>query len=275
MKTKVIIFMLFGIAGLILTGCNNKKQYRPDANIVSAMNAKYPKATKIEWEKKHNYEVAEYYENGVSSKAWFDKNGKWVMTDSDLKYSGLPGASRNTFEKSMYGNWKKGDVDKIERYGMQPVYVIEVEKEGQDVDLYYTANGMLVKTVKDGDRGHDSDFMPLEPAVRDNIMRKYPDASVIEMTDKRGKRYVDILDNGRVKEVVFDNDNWVSTSWNVDKADVPSAVMTALRGSEYKNYTIDDITFYESADHSYYQIKMNEGSKEKKINVDASGKIVS
>ena len=32
-----------------------------------------------------NYEVAEYYENGVSSKAWFDKNGKWVMTDSDLK----------------------------------------------------------------------------------------------------------------------------------------------------------------------------------------------
>lgn len=51
MKTKVIIFMLFGIAGLILTGCNNKKQYRPDANIVSAMNAKYPKATKIEWEK--------------------------------------------------------------------------------------------------------------------------------------------------------------------------------------------------------------------------------
>lgn len=158
---------------------------------------------------------------------------------------------------------------------MQPVYVIEVEKEGQDVDLYYTANGMLVKTVKDGDRGHDSDFMPLEPAVRDNIMRKYPDASVIEMTDKRGKRYVDILDNGRVKEVVFDNDNWVSTSWNVDKADVPSAVMTALRGSEYKNYTIDDITFYESADHSYYQIKMNEGSKEKKINVDASGKIVS
>ena len=39
---------------------------------------------------------------------------------------------------------------------------------------------------------------------------------------------LDILDNGRVKEVVFDNDNWVSTSWNVDKADVPSAVMTAL-----------------------------------------------
>lgn len=275
MKTKVIIFMLFGIAGLILIGCNNKKQYRPDADIVSAMNAKYPKATKIEWERKHNYEVAEYDENGVNSKAWFDKNGKWVMTESNLKYSGLPGAIRNNFERSMYGNWKKGDVDKVEREGMQPVYVVEVEKEGQDVDLYYTANGMLVKTVKDGNRGHNDDFMPLAPAVRENIMRKYPDASVIEMTDKRGKRYVDILDNGRVKEVVFDNDNWVSTSWKVDKADVPSAVMTALRGADYRNYTIDDITFYESADHSYYQINMNEGSKEKRVNIDSSGKIVS
>lgn len=275
MKTKVIIFMLFGIAGLILIGCNNKKQYRPDADIVSAMNAKYPKATKIEWERKHNYEVAEYDENGVNSKAWFDKNGKWVMTESNLKYSGLPGAIRNNFERSMYGNWKKGDVDKVEREGMQPVYVVEVEKEGQDVDLYYTANGMLVKTVKDGNRGHNDDFMPLAPVVRENIMRKYPDASVIEMTDKRGKRYVDILDNGRVKEVVFDNDNWVSTSWKVDKADVPSAVMTALRGADYRNYTIDDITFYESADHSYYQINMNEGSKEKRVNIDSSGKIVS
>lgn len=275
MKTKVIIFMLFGIAGLILIGCNNKKQYRPDADIVSAMNAKYPKATKIEWERKHNYEVAEYDENGVNSKAWFDKNGKWVMTESNLKYSGLPGAIRNNFERSMYGNWKKGDVDKVEREGMQPVYVVEVEKEGQDVDLYYTANGMLVKTVKDGNRGHNDDFMPLAPVVRENIMRKYPDASVIEMTDKRGKRYVDILDNGRVKEVVFDNDNWVSTSWKVDKADVPSAVMTALRGADYRNYTIDDITFYESADHSYYQIDMNEGSKEKRVNIDSSGKIVS
>lgn len=274
MKTKVIIFMLFGIVGLLMTGCNNKKQYRPDARIISAMNTKYPKATKIEWEQKHDYQVAEYYENGVESKAWFDKDGKWMMTESNLKYSGLPVAIRNTFEKSMYSGWKKDDIDKIERYGMQPVYVIEVEKEGQDVDLYFAANGMLVKTVNGKDMGHDNDYMPLAPAIRDNVMRKYPDASVIETAKKGGKKYVDIMDNGRVKELVFDNDNWVSTSWKVDKADVPSAVMTTLRGADYKNYTIDGITFYETADHSYYQVKMNEGTKDKKVNIDSTGKVV-
>ena len=51
------------------------------------------------------------------------------MTESNLRYSSLPQAIREQFEKSVYSTWKKDDIDKIERAGMEAVYIIELEKE--------------------------------------------------------------------------------------------------------------------------------------------------
>ncbi len=59
----------------------------------------------------------------------FDGTGKWVMTESNLRYSSLPQAIREQIEKSVYSTWKKDDIDKIERAGMEAVYIIELEKE--------------------------------------------------------------------------------------------------------------------------------------------------
>lgn len=274
MKTTVFILMLIGAVSLAMGGCNNKKGYRPDARIVSAMNAKYPKATKIEWEQKHGYQVAEYYENGVESEAWFDNNGKWLMTESDVKYASLPAAIRNTFEKSMYATWKKDDVDKIERDGMSPVYIVEVEKEGQDMDLYFTQNGMLVKAVDEHSRGEWGDYRPVMPVIKDKVLQKYGDATIINTNKKGGKLYVDIVDHNKPKELVFDDNEWVATSWKVDQADVPSVVMKAFRESEYNNYRINDIMFYESADNSYYRFNLEQGNKNVDLSVDSAGKIV-
>lgn len=273
MKTSLFIFMLFGMTGLVLAGCNNKKQYRPDARIVSAMNAKYPKASRVEWEQKHGYQVADFYDNGMESEAWFDQNGKWLMTESDVKYSALPSAIKNTFEKSPYSSWKKDDIDKIERQGMSAVYIIEVEKDGQETDLYFTAGGMLVKALNERERGDRTDYMPVLPEIQTQVLQKYPGAAIIETDKKGGKLYVDILDNRKPKELVFDHNTWVSTSWKMDKADVPSAVMDALRNSEYKNYRINDVVFYESAASSSYRFNLEQGDKEVDVSIDPQGKI--
>ena len=62
------------------------------------------------------YYVAEFREDGIEHEAWFDGTGKWVMTESNLRYSSLPQAIREQFEKSVYSTWKKDDIDKIERF---------------------------------------------------------------------------------------------------------------------------------------------------------------
>lgn len=274
MKTTVFIFMLLGVAGLTWTGCNNKNSYKPDARIVSAMNAKYPKATRIEWKQKHDYQVAEYYDNGVESEAWFDNNGRWLMTESDIKYSALPAPVRNGFEKSIYASWKKDDVDKIEREGMAPIYVVEVDKGGQDMNLYFTGSGMLVKAVDDDHRDGWDDYMPVMPVIKDKILQKYGNATIINTYKKNGKLYADVADHNRVKEIVFDNNNWIRTSWEVDAADVPSAVMNALKASDYNKYRVNHIYFNESPDRSYYTFNLEEGNNTKNWSVDAGGNVI-
>lgn len=274
MKTKFLFFAFFLATGVVLAGCNQKKQYRPDAKIVSALNTKYPKAERIEWKQKHNYQVAEFHTNGMESEAWFDNNGKWLMTETDVKYNNLPVAIRNSFDKSMYSGWKKDDIDKIERAGMAPVYIIEVEKEGNDTDLYYTENGMLVKVLDDAKRYHRDGYMPISPIIKDKIALKYPDATIVETDDERGRLHVDVIDNGKSKEIVFHNNDWASTSWKINKAEVPSAVNNALRESEYTNYRVDDIYFYETPDSSYYLFELEQGNKDVHLAIDPTGKVI-
>ena len=118
MKTRLILFILLFISGFAIAGCKQQNQYRPDAKIVAAFNNKYPQADKVEWEQKQGYYVAEFREDGIEHEAWFDGTGKWVMTESNLRYSSLPQAIREQFEKSVYSTWKKDDIDKIRGLGL-------------------------------------------------------------------------------------------------------------------------------------------------------------
>lgn len=274
MKTKVLLFVFLLITGVVMTSCNQKKQYRPDAKIVNAFNMKYPKANQVEWEQKQGYYVAEFHDNGIECEAWFDNNGKWSMTESNIRYNALPQAIRDNFEKSMYSNWKKDDVDKIERMGMNPVYIIEIEKEGQDTDLYYSENGMLVKTVNDVDKENRFGYLPVPADIKDMIKQKYPDAMIIDMEIEKGKYEIDILDNGKFKEVIFNGSTWEATYWPVTKAEVPSAVMEAYRKSNYGKYAIDEIHFFETPVTTYYHFELEQGNTKAYLSIDPNGNII-
>ena len=164
-------------------------------------------------------------ENGSEHEAWFDGTGKWVMTESNLRYSSLPQAIREQFEKSVYSTWKKDDIDKIERAGMEAVYIIELEKEGLDTGLYYVGNGNLIKTVNEVSKEKWSSYMPVASDIQIWNQNKISGCTIIEMDNEKGKLEVDILDGGKAKELIFQGNDWLSTSWEVSKAEVPSVVM--------------------------------------------------
>ena len=274
MRIRFLLMVFLLASGIVMASCNNKQSYRPDAKIVNAFNTKYPKASKIEWKEKKGYYVAKFYDNNTETEAWFDNAGKWVMTESDIRYNALPQAIRNDFERSMSKNWKRDDIDKIERAGMQPVYVIEIEKEGQDTDLYYNENGNLVKTLNDVKKDERFNYMPVAANIWDKVRQKYPDATIIETEMERGKQEIDILQNGKAKEVIFNGNNWESTSWKVSKAEVPTVVMDALRNSDYAKYRIDEIHFFETPDNSYYHFELEQGDTDVDLSIDPTGKII-
>jgi hypothetical protein len=78
--------------------------------------------------------------------------------------------------------------------------------------------------------------MPVASDIQIWIKQKYPDATIIEMDNEKGKLEVDILDGGKAKELIFQGNDWLSTSWEVSKAEVPSVVMETFRHSNFGKF---------------------------------------
>ena len=177
MKRNTILMTLL-VSTLALTGCNKDEDNGSREPAVSkqaqaALTEKYPNATNVRWTAKDKYVVASFSlpesraaEAGIDLAAWF-------VTETDIPFTALPEAVQTAFNASEYASapWRTDDVDMLEREGVETIYVIEVEKRENgietEIDLYYSADGVLVKMLTDSAPDYDyGDYIPSTPATR-------------------------------------------------------------------------------------------------------------
>ena len=238
----------------------------------------YPQATRVEWENDRGYYIADFYENGWERTAWFTPEGIWQLTETEIRFTDLPDAVQTAFRASAYATWEIEDVDMVERPEMEVVYVIEVEQYDQEVDLFYTADGILVKDDAGTGGGNQggSDYLP-SVTVNDFqafLDERYPGARIIEVDREANGYEVDIVHDGRGKEVVFDLEGaWMSSTWDVRINEVPEVVKAAAQ-AQYPDYRFDDADFVETPTASYYLIEMEQGERDVKVKVSADGTVL-
>lgn len=276
MKTKAMIGTALLCATFVFTSCDNDDdRYLPESAVLQAFSAKYPNAKRTEWESKYGYKKAEFHIGSQELEAWFDAQGNWLLTETDISYNALPQAVKDAFKAGQYAAWKVDDVDMLERPDAPTVYVIEVEKGGQEVELHYTADGILVKEILDND--HDNEHRPAvtPDAVRLLIQTLYPGAVILEVETEHTGTEVDILHGGIHKEVLLDTANqWILTEWEIRQAQVPEAVMAALRASDYASFRIDDIHVIETPQGLFYEFELERGGQETKVRFTQDGTLV-
>ena len=272
--------LFFGLALFGFCSCDNDDSVTPDPQARQAFESKYPNATQVEWEKKNNYLIAEFIDNQLDGKAWFDATGQWYMTETELTHtSQLPEAIQKALANSEYAQWYIDDIDRLERNGTETIYVIEVKKDKQEYDLYYSADGILVKVQADLTDDDYENYLPdaseLPASLQQFINDKYPTCRIIETETEHNRTEVDIIHENRSKEVIFDaSGNWLNTHYDVRQNEVETAVMNALKTSAYADYIIDDIERYETPDQTYYLFELEKGAKEIEIKIDLSGKLL-
>lgn len=290
MKLKIYTLLMALSAAWSLQSCdNNDDDSIPvPTELQNAFSSMYPNVTKVEWETKSGYYVADF-RNGYEASAWFTPNGEWQMTETDIPYSALPQEVKASYEGSEYATsqgWKIDDVDKLERKGLEAVYVIEVEKQNQEVDIYYSEAGVQIKSVVDTDDDRDDKYLPttqLTETIKAFINDKYPGAKILEIDveDDRndwdfGFTEVDIYHDGKYKDVLFDkNGAWYSTSWDIFIGDLSDVIKDAI-STQYPNYHIDDAEYFEMSDGNNYYLIEIEGNKvqDKKIKITSNGQIL-
>lgn len=277
MKPKIFMFFLVLSTAWILQSCDNDddESITVPTELKDAFSSKYPNAVNVKWETKSGYYVADFYD-GYEASAWFTPNGRWYMTETDIPYKDLPDNVKSTFENCEYVSWRIDDVDKLEREAVETIYVIEVENQNQELDLYYSADGVFIKSIVDTD--DDQDYhrptVQLTDAMKAFINENYQGARIMKVDvedDRNDWDYefteVDIIHNRISKEVKFNKDgDWYSTSWDVNRFELPEAVTTTIN-KEYSGYEIDDVEYYEMADGSIYYLIELEGNNDQDIKI--------
>ena len=284
MKLKIFTLLLvLGAAWSLYSSDNNDDEsITVPVELQNAFSSKYPNAANVKWESKSGYYIADFYD-GYEASAWFTQDGKWKMTETDIPYDALPQAVKTSFETSEYKSWKIDDVDKLEREGFETVYVIEVENQNQEMDLYYSVNGELIKSVVDTENDKD-EYLPVQltDVMKNVINERYPNAKIMEVdveNDRNDWDYgyteVGIIHNGISKDVLFDQSgNWYSTSWEVRKNELPDTVNNTI-DNQYGEYRFDDAKYIEKADDTvYYRIELERGENELIVNIDINGNVI-
>ena len=285
MKRHFLPMMMLTCMTLIAASCQDDNTATPDGTVDKASKEEtlyklYPDASNITWSVKGNYAVADFSADTSRYTAWLDNAGNWYMTESDMLFEQLPQAVKEAFNSSEYATWKVDDVDKIFREGAETVYVIEAESMQNgvktEIDLYYSEDGVLVKSVIDADDDDYSDFIPAPSAgsIEEFIAAKYPAARIVDIDNENGMTEVEILDGRVCRELLFNTSNeWVHTKTEITLADVPTQVMEAFKASSYANYYIDDIDYYETPTGNYYRFDLKSATGDVKINIGADGKM--
>lgn len=277
MKTKLSVLALAICGMLTFSSCDDdNNNYQPDTTVTKSFDTKYPNADRVKWETKNGYQVADFHEGHNEAEAWFDNNGNWLLTKTEIDYGQLPQAVRESLEKGEYSQWQRTDIDRVERFNTATVYVIEVEQGNQEIDLYYAEDGTLIRFVIDDD--NDDNFRPIviPQAITDAINEMYPGAIIEEYDTERNSIEVDIRHNNIHKDVTFDLQYvWISTEWDITASQVPAIVMDALKASDYKGYKIDDIDLIERPAGIFYMFELEQGDNEIKVLFNSEGIIES
>lgn len=230
---KRCCWLLIGVL-FVLAGCDENSGMVPDP-AKKTFKSMYSGATHVEWELKGGYYVAEFRHDGKEKEAWFDEDGVWWLTETDVPVSQLPRSIKDAIGNSAYASWRIEDVDYIERKDTEPFYVVEVELGEQERNLYYTPDGVFIKETSGDDHGHGHPDPNIDNKdITSVVYNKYPGAKIIDIDVEYNYIEVDLVHNGIYWEMILDKQyHWVESNRDCTWTEVPQVVQAALETAGY------------------------------------------
>ncbi len=266
MKTNVWIMMAIACGSFAFTACDDDDDNRiaPDSVVTKAFDSLYPNAQRVSWEYEDGFVKAEFYTGRYESEAWFDHQGNWFLTETDIPYESLPEAVKSSFESGTYANWRIEDVDMLERPETGTVYVIDVESGERDVDLRYMDNGTLINEGNTGNTGDENRPSTVPSSIREAVLSLYPGATIFEIDTDRNGTEVDIWHDNLHKEVWFSaNNEWIMTETDISYQNLPEAVKNSFESGAYSNWRVEDVDMLERPESgTVYIIDVESGERD-------------
>lgn len=113
------------------------------AAVKNTFKAKFPAATRLEWEKKGELYEAEFHVNNVDHKALLNETGQLQVFKNDIRTANLPQAVKQAV-KTNYKGFRIDDAEKVTR-GTVVYYQVELDGEPHDQKVVFTTDGKVAE----------------------------------------------------------------------------------------------------------------------------------
>lgn len=266
---KRLLSLCVLLSGLLvaLASCSDSHADSPPGglpvpeSILAQFNQDYPDAQNVTWDKTADgYYVAGFStSSSPNAMAWYGDNGRRGMAKREIPLDQLPDEVAAAFAATRYGQSGSGwrvdrEVEVLEhRDGSETLYIIEATgADGTEVDLYFTADGILVQEVLDAVPDKDyGQYLPQAPGsgLHDWLEQHFPGYRLIDIEDEDGGIEVEFVFDRCKYEAFFSRDG----QWLYYKADlhyasdrIPDVVKRTVEASEtmQQGARVDEVEMY-------------------------------
>lgn len=284
----VVFLCLLSVALLgTLAACSDDDKQSPVSppgssdvpeSVLAQFNNDYPDAQDVVWTQEGDYYTASFSEDGsAGNQAWYEGDGRWGMSKYELPFDRLPAAVAEAFGTTEYGQagseWRVDrEVDVLERNdGSETIYIIEAERGESEVDLYYTAEGVLVKEILDAAPDKDyGEYLPQTPdgTLQAWLEQRFPGYRLVDLDTDDGGLEVEFIYERQKYEAFFTR----SGEWLYYKADlryssglIPAAVKATVEAADLmqQGAWVDDVEMYvvnaDGAETTYFSFELETG----------------
>ena len=154
MKTNKFMLMLTLVASLVVMACDMYDDGVPSKAVRSEFKASYPQARDVEWDREGlnwsvSYEIGTY-PNVVEYETLYDANGKWLMTENDVRLADVPEKIKAALAASEFGSLPLDDHE-VEYYQTSKgnFYRFDLERNGRDIDVDVAESGTVTLARRD------------------------------------------------------------------------------------------------------------------------------
>ena len=145
---RIILTVILAVSAMTLFSCEKYEDGKPVKSVREAFAEMYPDARDVEWDMElTGWKVS--FETGTppdikESEAWYDRDGNWLRTETDLLASALPQVVKDALAASEYASavLDAGDVEFVETPDGN-FYQLEVILKGLEVKLKVSEDGKI------------------------------------------------------------------------------------------------------------------------------------
>jgi hypothetical protein len=119
--------------------------------VKTSFKAKFASAQKVKWEMDYENFEAEFKMNKNEYEAKFDKEGKWIETESAIKPSDISQAAKD-YLNSNFSGFEVTEAEKVETADKGIIYELDIKKAEAKYEISISEAGALIsRTDKNSD----------------------------------------------------------------------------------------------------------------------------